>query len=303
VSNSTQRYASPLRYPGGKAKLANFLKLVLLENGLVGTGYVEPYAGGASVALTLLYEDYVGTVHINDLNPGVCAFWQSALNETDALCELITLAPLTVKEWRRQRGLAFDGTATTLQRGFATFYLNRTNRSGIVGGGLIGGLDQTGPWKMDARFPRDELVRRVRKAARFRTRITVSGQDTLALLAGHAGQPEERFYFLDPPYYVKGEGLYDNFYGHTDHVAVREAVGRLDQPWVVSYDAAPEIVRLYDDYAPLRYSLTYSASTRHQGAEVMFLSPGLAAPVDSPASVPAERVHQVRAGATQLPFR
>lgn len=300
MRESSHRYLSPLRYPGGKAKVANFLKILLLENGLTGADYVEPYAGGASVALSLLFEDYVSTVQVNDLNTGVHAFWQAALHETDAFCGLIEKAPLTVEEWRRQRVLAFGDTVSPLERGFATFYLNRTNRSGIISGGVIGGLDQTGPWKIDARFPRDELVRRVRKAARFRTRITVTQRDTLALLTETTGEHGRRFYFLDPPYYAKGERLYDNFYDHDDHVAIRQAVGMLQQPWAVSYDAAPEIMRMYAAYPSLRYSLSYSASTRHLGAEVMFLAPQLAVPEESPAGVSPGRVDNSR-GVLLLP--
>jgi DNA adenine methylase len=303
VSNAPQRYASPLRYPGGKAKVVNFLKLLLIENDLVGSEYVEPYAGGASVALSLLYEDYVSAIHINDLNLGVHDFWQSALHNTDKFCELVDQTPLTVEEWRRQRDIAISDNSDALARGFSTFYLNRTNRSGIISGGVIGGLDQTGPWKIDARFPRDRLTRCIRKVARFRSRITVTRRDTLELLlSALPSEDGRRFYFLDPPYYVKGERLYDNFYNHSDHEKICDAVAGMKDPWVVSYDAAPEIMHMYSECRSLLYSMPYSASTRTRGSEVMFSAPGLVMPEETPSDISASRVDNARVGTLMLPF-
>jgi DNA adenine methylase len=303
VSYAPHRYVSPLRYPGGKAQVCNFLKVLLLENDLVGSDYVEPYAGGASVALSLLFEDYVSTVHINDLNLGVHDFWHSVLYHTEELCSLISQASLTVNEWRRQRDIAASDDVSSIERGFATFYLNRTNRSGIISGGIIGGLDQTGRWKMDARFPRDELVRRIRKVARFRSRVTLTRYDSLQLLRETASSDaENRFYFLDPPYYSKGERLYDNFYDHDDHQKIHNAVAEMKDPWVVFYDAASEIMSMYSEYASLRYSLSYSANAHGQGEEVMFSAPGLVLPGRPPSEVSSRHVSDVRLGAVMLPF-
>jgi len=141
------RYYSPLRYPGGKAKVANYVKLVMLQNDLVDVEYVEPYAGGASVALALLFEDYASYVHINDINRGVHAFWDAVLNDADDLCERVMQTALTVEEWLHQREVYRNPESDGLDLGFATFFLNRTNRSGIIAnGGVIGGPDPTGPW-------------------------------------------------------------------------------------------------------------------------------------------------------------
>jgi DNA adenine methylase len=303
VSNGSQRYSSPLRYPGGKAQVANFVKVLLLENDLVGSEYVEPYAGGASVALSLLFEDYVSTIHINDLNPGIHDFWKSVLDHTDDLCQLVTETPLTITEWRRQRDTAASDDASTLARGFATFFLNRTNRSGIISGGVIGGLDQMGLWKIDARFPREELVRRIKKIARFRSRITLTRRDTLDLLLSSTPLPERRrFYFLDPPYYAKGERLYDNFYNHDDHQKIRDAVTDLTDPWIVSYDAAPGIIDMYGEFKSFRYSLSYSANSRARGSEVMFSSSSLALPRESPSDISPKHVEEARISTLMQPL-
>jgi DNA adenine methylase len=302
MTTSLERYTSPLRYPGGKAQLTNFVKMVILENGLVGSQYIEPYAGGASVALSLLFEDYVSSIHINDLNRGIHDFWHSVLYTSDSFCALVEEAPLTVHEWRGQREIAFSDRATVLERGFATFYLNRTNRSGIISGGIIGGLDQTGPWKMDARFPREELQRRILKVARFRSRITLTCEDTLQLLAATESNSLGRFYFLDPPYYGKGERLYDNFYNHEDHLQIHGATLGLADPWIVSYDAVPEIMSMYSDCRSVLYSMSYSANIRSMGAEVAFAAPGLDLPDASPLHISSRQVNNARLGALALPF-
>jgi len=300
--SSLGRYLSPLRYPGGKGKLANYIKLILLENDLLGCDYVEPYAGGASVALSLLFEDYAGHVHINDLNPGVYAFWKAALEHTDELCKKIEKTPVTVNEWHRQRAI-YNGAnvdnLNILELGFATFFLNRTNRSGIVGGaGLIGGLAQRGCWKLDARYNKEELIRRIRKVGRFRSRISLTRLDALHLIAQWESRASSSvapaLLYLDPPYFVKGEGLYDNFYSYDDHVAVSLGVRRLTHPWVVSYDAAPEISRLYKGKIAVRYSLDYSAGPNSQGSELMFFSSDLVVPPEVPSSVSGSQVDEAR---------
>jgi len=284
---SAGRFPSPLRYPGGKGKIANYIKLVLLKNGLLGRDYVEPYAGGAGVALALLFEDFVDHIHINDINPGVYAFWAAALDHTAELVELVETTDVTMDEWHRQREIQAAGDpAGTLELAFSTFFLNRVNRSGIIAGGVIGGKDQAGPWKLDARFNRSDLANRIRKVGRFRSRITLTRSDAAEML-GTWSTPDSppAFLYLDPPYYVKGEGLYDNFYNHDDHEQIFRLVSALPHPWVVSYDAAPEISQLYATEVGITYGLSYSAQDRYRGSEAMYFSPGLEIPSGAPTGV------------------
>lgn len=267
----------------------------MLENGLAGRPYVEVFAGGASVALALLFEDYASEVYINDLNDGVHAFWRSATVETDELCDLIENTPVTIEEWHRQREIYRSEHSSSLELGFATFFLNRTNRSGIIAGGVIGGKHQTGEWKLDARFNKEDLVARIRKVGRFASRIhllQVEGIElTRSVLPGLPGAP---LVYFDPPYFVKGGELYENSYQPMHHEQLASAIRSLDLPWVVSYDAAPEIVDMYSWARETNYSITYSAGERGEGAEVMYLSRGLRRPeVLSPVKVPASQVHGV----------
>jgi DNA adenine methylase len=295
-----QRYVSPLRYPGGKGKLSGFIKLFMLENDLIGSEYVELYAGGAAVALSLLFEDYASHVHVNDLNRSVSTLWHAVLAHTDELCGRIADVPVTVSEWHRQREIQDQADPSVADLAFSTLFLNRTSRSGIIGGGVIGGLDQTGAWKIDARFNRADLIRRIQKVARHRNRITVTSLDAADYIKTRLPAIATGFVYLDPPYYVKGKGLYQDYYTDADHAEIASLVQEIRQPWIVSYDAAAEIRRLYDRFDAVRYDLSYSAQERYKGTELMFFRPGLKCPdVASPANVSWKVVDQARLARTR----
>jgi len=278
-----QLYFTPLRYPGGKAKLAPYVKALMRENRLLDGEYVEPYAGGAAIGLELLFHEYVSRIHINDVNRLVYAFWKSVLNHTEALCRLIKKTPLTVANWDRQRNILQNPRDQgVVELGFATFFLNRTNRSGILNGGIIGGRDQSGPWKIDARYNANELVRRVESIARMRSRIKLTRQDALAFLQkGISHWPPETLVYLDPPYFIKGRDLYHDFYEPKDHAAVAAFVLKniRKQKWIVSYDNVPQIRKLYSGTRHVIYDIGYSARKASQGSEVMFFCDGIKVPM------------------------
>ena len=274
-------FYTPLRYPGGKGKLVPYIKSLLRENELVDGVYVEPYAGGAAVAMELLLHEYVRKVYINDISAGVAAFWRSVLNDTDALCTAISNAKLTMVEWNRQRNIqrSTDGV-DDLTLGFSTFFLNRTNRSGILAAGVIGGKAQAGKWRMDARFNAPDLIQRIHAIARVRDRIVFHQQDALTFIDSVAPLlPTKSLIYLDPPYYVKGSDLYLHYYQHEDHVKIAKRVAKLrSKNWIVSYDDAPQIRELYGKFRCIVYGLSYSAQDRFKGAETMFFSDKLVIP-------------------------
>lgn len=292
-----RHFLSPLRYPGGKGKIANFIKLLFIHNDLVGHSYAELYAGGASVALSLLYEEYASQIHINDLNRSVYAFWNAVLNDTEALCRLITDVNVTMAEWHRQKSIQEAEAPSPLELAFSTFFLNRTNRSGIISGGVIGGKNQEGTWKLDARYNKKDLIRRIERVARQRSRVTLTQLDAADYIRRVVPTlPDETFTYLDPPYYVKGEGLYEHFYQHDNHAEIAELVRTIRQPYIVSYDATEQILDLYDTHDQITYGLNYSAADRYLGAEVMFFSTGLHHPiVDSPANINIKVVQKAQA--------
>lgn len=280
-------FFTPLRYPGGKGKVAEYIKAIVEENDLLGGVYVEPYAGGAAVALELLLLDYVEEIHLNDLNRGVHAFWHSVLDRTEALIELIERTPVTIDEWHIQKKIQANTSSKILELGFSTFFLNRCNRSGILKAGVIGGKQQTGKWKLDARFNKQDLIKRILLIKQFRERINLHCSDAVQLIGDLSKNlPSKTLFYLDPPYYVKGQGLYDNFYEHKDHLAVAKTIKKVKKAkWVVSYDDVPEIQKMYEDCSSLSYRLSYSAQRRDQGGEIMFFCPDLIIP-EVPDSVP-----------------
>ena len=273
---------TPLRYPGGKAKLAAYVKALMRENALLDGEYVEPYAGGAAIALELLFHEYVSRIHINDVSKPVYAFWKSVLVDTEEFCRRISKVPLTVAAWDKQKAILENpANYEDIDLGFATFFLNRTNRSGILNGGIIGGRDQTGPWKIDARYNAKELIHRVQSIAGMKSRIKLTRLDALNLLKGGVGRwPEKTLIYLDPPYYAKGRDLYYHFYDEKDHASVAGFVltGITRQHWIVSYDNAPPIRDLYRPARHVVYSIGYSARKASQGSEVMFFCDDLKVP-------------------------
>ena len=273
---------TPLRYPGGKGKLAKYIKRLMKVNHLLDGEYVEPYAGGAGIALELLFHEYVSRIHINDVSRPVHAFWKAVLNHTDQLCKLVVDTRLSVRVWDKQkRILEHPDDHDDLALGFAAFFLNRTNRSGILNGGIIGGRDQTGPWKIDARYNAPELVHRIKSIAGMKDRIHLTRQDALRFLKSGVNRwPEKTLIYLDPPYYVKGRDLYYDFYEPKDHTRVAEFVrtGIRRQRWIVSYDNEPAIIDLYKGSPHIIYDIGYSARSSRQGSEVMFFGEGLKVP-------------------------
>lgn len=284
--------ASPLRYPGGKQILGRIVAHLIRINGASGGTYVEPYAGGAGVALALLFGEHVDRVLINDADPCIYAFWEAVLGDTERFVRLLHETPATVKEWARQRAIyQSPGNYGSLRLGFATFYLNRCNRSGIIAtGGPIGGQNQTGKWKIDARLNRAELERRIRKIATYRERIAISNADAMEFLDGTVAPMEGKqkpFVYLDPPYYAKGRDLYLNHYSADDHSVLAAYMAKQRRfPWIMSYDRVPEIVRLYSKFRQVRFSLGYSARDRREGSEVMIFRPEIAFPAGWKRSIP-----------------
>ena len=277
---SPSGHFSPLRYPGGKGKLARFVADVIRMNGLQDGSYVEPYAGGAGVAFELLLTGVVRRIAINDLNRPIYAFWHAVLNNTDGLVNLIRATEVTMEVRERAKRIFMQSADTSLELAFATFFLNRTNRSGILNGGPIGGVEQQGSWKIDARYNKDALIERIHKIARMRKYVLLTNMDAVDFLSNTATSwPKKTLVYLDPPYHDKGRDLYYNFYQHDDHANVAFATHNLTGvKWIVSYDDVEPIHDLYRESSCLRYTIGYSARDRSRGAEAMFFSPRLVIP-------------------------
>jgi DNA adenine methylase len=254
----------------------------LRANDLVGGTYVEPYAGGAGAALGLLITGQVNRVVVNDLDPTVYAFWRSVVRQPEEFARLTSEAVLSVDEWRRQRSIYLSAKRSDyLPLGFATFYLNRTNHSGALNGGPIGGINQTGNYKIDARFNKAMLLERLRLIAMYATRITVLKKNGLDIIAQYAGQ-DKTFVYADPPYFEKAGSLYMNSFAPEDHAELADCLNaHPSNSWLLTYDNVPQVASLYPNRRRQTFTLNYSARRVMKATEIMVLSDELTVPWDS----------------------
>ena len=284
------QFYSPLRYPGGKRKLANFIKDAIVQNGILGGTYIEPFAGGASVALHLLFNNYVEKVIINDIDRSIYSFWYCVLNDTKELCDRINDIDITVEEWEKQRVIQLNKENVALiDLAFSTFFLNRTNRSGIIKGGIIGGKEQLGNWKIDARFNKANLIQRIEKIALSKDKISVHCLDSMDLINGLSSEIDERtLIYFDPPYYNQGSTLYVNHFTHEDHVKLSDYIKKLECKWILTYDETPEILGMYDGLERKVLTLSYTASNKTRGREMLAFSEKFIIPKGSYSAITIE---------------
>lgn len=277
--SASRRYGtlSPLRYPGGKASLAGLFADLIASIGIDHARYVEPYAGGAGAGIALLREGLVDHLVINDIDPAVHAFWTSAVHDNRQFVRLVNKIPLTIDEWRRQRTIYQAGDASDpLKLGLAFFYLNRTNRSGILNAGVIGGQAQQGKYLIDARFNRTTLTERLTAVGDFADQITISDLDGRSVIQAYADDPST-FMYIDPPYVHAGSQLYLNAFDGRDHQALAAVVTSISKAhWLVTYDTAPLIERIYKGHFLCRLAISYSARHPGKAEELLVGSPAVA---------------------------
>ncbi|MEN3537432.1 DNA adenine methylase [Microbispora sp. ZYX-F-249] len=264
-------YISPLRYPGGKAALADFFAEIISSQGTRITTFVEPFAGGAGAALRLLYTGRIKQLLLNDANPGIAAFWRSVFWHTDELNERLRSCELSIDAWHHYRAVYDDPLSSEIELAFATLYLNRTNRSGILGARPIGGLRQDGKWKIDARFNRQDLIDRITILGQYRDRVQVSQSDALEFL--ESTPTRSSFFYVDPPYLGQGDELYLNTLQWADHLRLANILHRRHRRWVVTYDADPRIPSiLYPGLRCAEFSIKHTAARQQIGSEYAVFS-------------------------------
>lgn len=268
------RSISPLRYPGGKSQVYEFVRELIELNG--STTYIEPYMGGMGIALKLILDNKVDKIMVNDYDKSIYAFWYSVLNYTDNLIHLIETTPISIEEWKNQRRIQDNKNSSKdlLALGFSTLFLNRTNRSGIIKAGVIGGLQQNGNYKLDCRFNKERIIQNIKLIASMREKIKLYNMDAEKFIRLNISKTKNSFTFFDPPYYAKGPGLYTNFYNHEDHVSLSRTIKKhlKSKNWILTYDVVPEIFQMYNEFRNEKYYLNYSVTKPSKGIEYIFYS-------------------------------
>lgn len=262
---------SPLRYPGGKSQFYGNVVRFLDENKLSDITYCEPFAGGAGVAIRLLLEGRVSKIIINDADPAIYSFWYEVVHDTEWFVSQIEAVPVTMEEWKRQHRILLDSHSERRALGLATLFLNRTNRSGILLAGPIGGKEQTGDYKIGCRFNKKAIISRIRQIAFYRNRIVLENLDGEKFIRAYSGT-ENAFWFIDPPYYVKGSALYQNFFEHDDHVRLSKTIAEClsSSRWILTYDYCEQISTIYNWANSCLFTISYSVQDKRKERELLF---------------------------------
>lgn len=269
-----KRSLSPLRYPGGKASIYDMTRDVIASHDMDLCQYAEPYAGGCGLALRLLTNNVVEELHLNDIDQSIASLWNCIVNQPEELASLISSAKLDMDEWYKQKAIQdIKNTVDPLELAFSTLFLNRTNRSGIIKAGVIGGKKQDGAYRMDCRFNKAALIKKVHQIAAIKDKIHIYNMDAIEFIEKLESLVLPKpLLMVDPPYYNKGQSLYTNFYNHEDHAAVSEKLAKTDLPWLLTYDNTPEISELYKKFAQYQFDINYSAAKKRIGNELFITS-------------------------------
>lgn len=268
---------TPIRYPGGKTKLYSFVRNLLQKNNLLHGTYCEPFAGGAGLAIKLLEKGDVDHLILNDADPAIYAVWDLILHSPDDLCDFIEAVDVSIEEWDKQKKIYTERENYSLaDLGKATFFLNRTNISGVITGGVIGGRDQNGNYKMGARFNKENLVEKIRTISEFQEYIELYNLDVLDLMDQVFQKLEDRTLInFDPPYVKKGSQLYKNSFTKEDHTRLRDRIAECDRRWIVTYDVCDLVKELYADFRGGYIEVYYSANEIRKAQEYVFYSDNL----------------------------
>ena len=272
---------SPLRYPGGKTQLNSFVEHTLEINHLDNVVYCEPFSGGSGIAISLLLNKKAQSVILNDIDIAIYSFWYAIIHDSEHFIKAIQDVTIDMTEWKKQRLIYEAAQANNLQEysfevAFATFYLNRTNRSGIITGGPIGGNNQESSYTLDCRFKKNILIKKIRKIAEVGNLIRLyhlDAKDLIRNVLTHENA-HELFVYFDPPYYNQGKNLYKNFYDDNEHMLLSKAIRMMDgYHWIATYDNAKRIKEIYNDRTIQEYQIQYSANKTRKEIELIFHSP------------------------------
>ncbi|MFH1905964.1 MAG: DNA adenine methylase [Chloroflexota bacterium] len=272
MSTSNPPLLSPLRYPGSKRRLANYIKQALEINHFKPTLYIEPFVGGASVVLQLLQRDMIEQVILMDLDPWIASFWQTIFFDTDWLIDQIQETDVTLENWFIVKQ---SNPLSTREQAWACFFLNRTSFSGILEkkAGPLGGKEQWSDYKIDCRFPKKTLVDRIQRISEHRDKIhgirCTSWDEGIIRIRNEQEKgniPKQGlFFYLDPPFFEKADALYRYYFRPEDHIKLRDVLLVLEDKWILSYDSANQVEALYG--SAIR---SHQNSTKKHNVELLY---------------------------------
>lgn len=270
---------TPIRYPGGKSKIYSTIDAIIEANDLIGSSYAEAFCGGAGLAMQLLLKQRVSKVFLNDIDPAVYSMWKMIVHHSDELCSFVANVELSIDEWRQQKETLSLSKAPSIKMGKAAFYLNRTNRSGILEAGPIGGQKQDGNYSIGARFNRKNLCNKIQAIAEYADNISIANMDAENFIEQVLKQQDSSLFAnFDPPYVEKGPGLYKNSFDNECHDSLAKRIASCDFPWIVTYDAVPLVDNAYSAFSRYDLSVGYSAASTKIGNEILVAGPGVIIP-------------------------
>lgn len=270
---------NPLRYPGAKRSLTDYVDGLLTANHLQGCCFFEPYAGSAVVGLGLLQHHRIANLVLCEKDILLYAFWECVFNHPDVLCNRIVDTPITLETWQRlniYRQITALDQANLLDLGFAGLFFNRTNFSGILKANPIGGINQTSQYDISCRFNKAKVIEIIRGLSAYSDLVEVHFADALQYMRTQKARfiRQNCFAYFDPPYYEKGSKIYRHYYTNQDHINLAQYVREVRHlAWIISYDDAPFICGLYGDtgaqYQPFFLDYTCASRVRTQGQELL----------------------------------
>jgi DNA adenine methylase len=270
---------NPLRYPGAKRLLVDYIDDLLDANNLRECCFFEPYAGSAAVGLELLQRNHIGNLVLCEKDILLYAFWQSVFCDPISLCKRIDETPITIETWKQldvYRRVESLNQATILDLGFAGLFFNRTNFSGILKANPIGGINQTSNYNISCRFNKKQITKTILQLSELGSRVAVHYGDAIEYLATQTPRfiRQNSFCYFDPPYYEKGAMIYRHYYTNKNHIALAKFVREVKNlDWIISYDDAPFICGLYSNtgaqYRPFFTDYTCASKKRSQGKELL----------------------------------
>lgn len=269
---SLPRDITPLRYPGGKGSLKYFLANVVIANDLHGKFLIEPFCGGSGASLPLLFTGVIDRLYLNDANPLIYHFWWNVFFNTEMFVGLVRSCKVNMESWRYYKGVSENiENYSSLEVGFSAFFLNRCNRSGLLSAGPIGGVNQGGKYKMNCRFNKEGLIKRVLKISNFKEKVHISGVDACDFLENlEEDVLKDSLVFMDPPYVSQGRSLYKEFsFNDVGHENLAKYVKPKPWRWIITYDDEPLIHKLYAERAVGVIELSYLMQSAKIGRELL----------------------------------